>query len=231
MNSRLTYQVRLHVIVLIFGFTGILGKLIELPASFLVLYRMIIASVALALFLLATKTSFKVDRSTRVKWLLTGIVVGVHWFFFFESIKVSTVSVALVSLSSTALFTSILEPIFHRKKFKLYEIGFSLLIIVGMVFVLSFEFKYWLGILFGIISAFLASLFTVLNSRFISEAKASLISLHELIGGAFFVFVLVLFFEFPKTGLVIPTWSDVFYLLLLGIVATAVAFVVSVQVM
>lgn len=231
MNSNLAYQVRLHLIVLIFGFTGILGKLIELPASFLVLYRMIIASIALALFLYVRKTSFKVDRSKRIKWLMTGIVVGVHWFFFFESIKVSTVSVALVSLSCTTLFTSVLEPLFHKKNIKPYEIAFSVLIIIGMVLVLRFEFSYWLGILYGIISAFLASLFTVLNSRFVAEAKPSLISLHELIGGGFFVFLLVLFVEIPKTGLILPTWSDLFYLLVLGIVATAVAFVVSVQVM
>lgn len=231
MSSVLAYQVRLHLIVLIFGFTGILGKLIELPASFIVLYRMIIASIALALFLFAKKTSFKVGKSMRLKWLLTGILVGAHWFFFFESIKVSTVSVALVSLSSATLFTSVLEPLFHKKKVKPYEIAFSLLIISGMVLVLRFEFNYWLGIVYGIISAFLASLFTVLNSRFVAEAKPSLISLYELIGGTFFVFALMLFFEIPKTGLILPSFSDLLYLLLLGVVATAVAFVVSVQVM
>ena len=192
---------------------------------------MIIASIVLAIFLIAKKSSFNVNRATRIKWLLTGVVVGVHWFFFFESIKVSTVSVGLVSLSSTTLFTAFLEPFFHKKKIKLYEILFSLLIVAGMVIVLRFEFRYWLGILYGIISAFLASLFTVLNSKYVSEGKPSMISFYELIGGTIFIAVLILLFEFPKTGLAIPSLSDVFYLLLLGIVATAVAFVVSVQVM
>ena len=231
MSTRLAYQIRLHFIVLIFGFTGILGKLIELPAGLIVLYRMVLACLALALIMKWRRIPFKPGRSSRVKWLLTGIVVGVHWFFFFESIKVSTVSVALVSLSSTALFTSILEPMFHRRKVLPYELVFSLIIIGGMVVVLQFEYRYYLGIIYGVISAFLASLFTVLNSRYVVNNAPSLISFYELMGGAVFILVLNLITDGRAIYTEIPTFSDAVYLLLLAIVATALAFVISIQVM
>lgn len=231
MNSRLTYQIRLHIIVLIFGFTGILGKLIELPAGLIVLYRMVIASVSLAIILRLRNIAFLPQNRQHLKWLITGVVVGMHWFFFFESIKVSTVSVALVSLSSSALFTSILEPIFHRRKLKAYELVFGLMIIVGMILVLQFEYRYWLGITFGIISAFLASLFTVMNSRYVINNVPSLISFYELAGGAIFILAMNLISDPEVIWTVLPNFMDMFYLLLLAIVATAIAFVVSVQVM
>ena len=226
----LAYQIRLHLIVIIFGFTGILGKLLELPSQLIVLYRMTLACLALALFLWKNK-SFQFREVTLIrKWFATGFIVGLHWFFFFESIKQSNVSVALVCFSSTSLFTAILEPIFYKKKFLLYELVFSLMIIVGMVFVLRFEFQYALGISFGVLSAFLASLFTVLNSKYVVNNPSTVISFYELMGGACLIFILILFFDFDTLSTV-PSLMDIIYLLILAIVATAIAFVVSISVM
>ena len=221
----------MHLIVLIFGFTGILGKLIELPSNHIVIYRTIIACITIALYLRLSKTSLNAPSTQIKKWVLTGFVVGLHWFFFFESIKLSTVSIALVSFSSTSLFTSIIEPIFRKKRPEWYEFLFSIMIIIGMALVLSFEFKYAKGIFFGIIGAFLASLFTVLNSKFVEEAKPSLISLYELMGGAGIILLLSLMIDPGSFSVNIPILTDVIYLLLLGIVATAFAFVVAVQIM
>lgn len=223
-------QIRLHLIVVIFGFTGILGKLITLDAELIVLYRMSIAGLALGFLLLLGMDKKNFNQKLRLKCLATGVIVGLHWYFFFESIKVSNVSVALVSLSSTALFTSILEPIFHRKKFQVYELIFSLLIIAGMAIVLSFEYAYARGILFGIISAFLASLFTVINSKFVINNSSVTISFYELIGGAAFMLLLITFTNYPMLSN-IPGPVDVFYILILALVATALAFVISVSVM
>lgn len=226
----LSYQIRLHLIVIIFGFTGILGKLIELPSHLIVLYRMTLACLALALFLWKNK-SFQIRETALIrKWFLTGFIVGLHWFFFFESIKQSNVSVALVCFSSTSLFTAILEPIFYRKKFLLYELVFSLMIIVGMIFVLRFEFQYALGISYGVFSAFLASLFTVLNSKYVINNSSTVISFYELMGGACLIFALILFFDIDTLS-TIPSLMDIIYLLILAIVATAIAFVVSISVM
>lgn len=226
----LSNQLRLHFIVLIFGFTGILGKLIDLPSYLIVIYRMFIAFAVLGFFLLWRKPINTSTSKLRLKWFLTGFVVGLHWFFFFESIKVSNVSVALVSLSSAALFTSILEPLFHKRKIRAYELIFSLLIIVGMYIVLQFEFAFMKGIVYGIISAFLASLFTVLNSKFIPNNSSVRISFYELLGGAIFVSLMTAVLS-PESLLIVPGMADIFYLLILAVVATALAFVVSISVM
>jgi len=226
----LSQQIRLHLIVIIFGFTGILGKLIELPSQLIVLYRMTLACLTLALFLWKNKSLQISNVKSIRKWFFTGFIVGLHWFFFFESIKQSTVSVALVCLSSTALFTAILEPVFHRKKFLLYELVFSLLIIVGMIMVLRFEFQYARGIFYGVLSAFLASLFTVLNSKYVVNNSSALISFYELMGGACLILVLILLFDIQSLT-IIPSLTDIIYLLILAIVATAIAFVVSISVM
>lgn len=226
----LSQQIRLHLIVLIFGFTGILGKLIELPSELIVLYRTTVACLALGLLLIFGKTIIKTANRIKLKWFFTGFIVGLHWFFFFESIKQSNVSVALVALSSTALFTSVLEPLITKRKMKLYEILFSLLIIIGMVVILRFEFQYIKGISFGLISAFLASLFTVLNSKFVINQSSVNISFYELLGGACFMLVLISTIS-SETLLVFPSLSDMIYLMILAIVATALAFVVSISVM
>lgn len=229
-TSILSYQLRLHAIVLIFGFTGILGQLIQLPSLLIVIYRTAIASLALLVFLWWKKSKSNATGMTKLKWLGTGCIVGLHWFFFFESIKLSTVSVALVSLSSTALFTSILNPIFKKTKLAWFELVFGVFIIIGMSLVLRFEFQYVEGIFFGIICAFLASLFTVLNSQFVTKNDSNIISVYELTGGCIFILLISLFSDSSQL-MIIPTIEDIFYLLLLGVVATAVAFVVSIQVM
>ena len=221
----------MHLIVLIFGFTGILGKLIELPANHIVIYRTIIAFVTIGFYLKFAGVSIGAPWKQVRKWLMTGFIVGLHWFFFFESIKLSTVSIALVSFSSTALFTSLIEAIFRKKRPELNELLFSIMIIIGMAMVLSFEFKYAKGILFGIIGAFLASLFTVLNSKFVESSRPSLISLYELMGGAAIILLLSMIIDPGSFATNIPQLSDIFYLLLLGIVATAFAFVVAIQIM
>lgn len=226
----LTHQIRLHFIVVIFGFTGILGKLIELPSQLIVVYRMTLACLALALFLWKNKSILPSDKRSRRKWFATGFIVGLHWFFFFESIKLSTVSIALVCFSSTAFFTAILEPIFLRKKFELYELAFSILIIGGMLMVLNFEYQYAKGILFGVLSAFLASLFTVLNSKYVVNNSSALISYYELMGGGILILASIIVFDFQSLT-IIPSPMDALYLLILAIVATAFAFVVSISVM
>lgn len=226
----LSQQIRLHLIVLIFGFTGILGKLIELPSEMIVLYRTSIACLALGLLIIFGKSMIKTEGRVKLKWFFTGFIVGLHWFFFFESIKLSTVSVALVALSSTALFTAVLEPLITKRKMKLYEILFSLLIICGMVVILRFEFQYIKGISFGLISAFLASLFTVLNSRFVVNQSSVNISFYELLGGACFIMMLISVINSDSLA-IFPSVSDIIYLMILAIVATALAFVVSISVM
>lgn len=149
----------LHFTVFIWGFTSILGALISISAVQLVWYRVLIAGVSLFLYFKFNKTSYKVPGKTLIQLLLTGGLVALHWILFFGSIKVSTVSVTLVCLSSMTLFTAIFEPIINRERISKLEIIAGVLIIIGIFLIFKFESHYTKGIIMGLSSAVCASLF------------------------------------------------------------------------
>ncbi len=231
MLSKYKYHIWLHLIVLLFGLTGILGKLITVDAYLLVWYRLLIALVGIIIYLAFTKSSLKISRKQLIKTLLVGVIIATHWVTFFMAIKVSNVSVALVCFSSSTLFTSLIEPIYFKRKIKAYELMFGLVIVIGLYLIFSFEFKYLLGMIISVISAALASWFTVLNGILIKETNAKLISFYELLGAFVVVFAYMLFANgVDISQFIIPT-EDIKWLIILGILCTAFAFIVSVEVM
>jgi drug/metabolite transporter (DMT)-like permease len=231
MLSKYKYHIWLHLTVLIFGLTGVLGKLITVDSYLLVWYRVLIAVVFLLCYFLVTKVSLKVSKKQVSKILLVGVIIAVHWVTFFEAIKQSNVSVALVCFSSSTLFTSLIEPFYFKRKIKVYELIFGVVIVLGLYFIFSFEFKYLVGMILSVISAALASWFTVLNGILIKETNAKLISFYELLGA----FIIVSIYLLVSTGadfshFLIPI-SDIKWLLILGTLCTAFAFIVSIEVM
>jgi len=231
--NRFTNYLHLHFIVLIYGFTGILGKLIALPAHYLVLYRLLFTIPVLYLFILFRKESLKIDKRALYRYLGIGVIIGLHWLTFFHSIKVSNVSVALSCFASSSLFAGILEPLIERKPIRKLEIISGVIVLITLCVMLGFEIKYWQGALFGVISALLAALFTVLNKQ-LSNTKAVLaMSLFEMTGALIPIVIIIgisaisvealrttplyVFWQFPS----IPDWG---WLLLLASVCTAYPF-------
>lgn len=220
----------LHFTVFIWGFTSILGALISISAVQLVWFRVLIALLSLFLYLKFNSTDFKISRQNFWKLFFTGALVGSHWILFFASIKLSTVPVTLVCLSSMTLFTAILEPIFSKKRISKLEIIAGLLIILGIYLIFKFETQYTKGILAGLLSALFASTFSIINSKQVKQIEPAVISFFELLG-AFFWTSLYLFITggFNKSMLLKP--SDIGYLLLLGTICTSLAYVAGVSVM
>lgn len=221
----------MHLIVLIFGFTGILGELISLNSVPLVFYRTAIAAVVLAIFVGVAGKMQRLTSSQVLKLVAIGIITAAHWVFFFEAIKVSTISVAVATLASTALFISFLEPAFMRKRIDWREVVLGVVVIIGLVIIFQFETEYKLGIVLAIISAILAALFSVFNGIMIKEIDAVSISLYEMGAAAVGVFIFLLFTGGISTEFFVISNMDWLWLLLLGTIATAFAFVVSVDVM
>lgn len=220
----------LHLTVLVWGFTGILGALISINEAHLVWYRVLIASLSLLAYFLWTKTDFKVSRKVFFRLFFTGAIVGLHWILFFGSIKAATVSVAMVCLSSLTLFTAILEPILKKTKISKLEILVGLFIIFGIYLIFKFETQYKLGIIMGLGSAVCASLFSIINSKQIQNRPAPIISFYEMVG-AFFWISLYLFFINGYDEQMILKPSDLMYLLILGTICTSIAYVAGVSVM
>ena len=221
----------LHFIVFIWGFTAILGALITIDAIPLVWYRMLLAVLFIAIYFLWKKKSFKVDRAGLLKFFFTGVVIALHWVFFFKAIKVSNVSVALVTMSTGAFFTALIEPVFFKRKINALEMFLGLLVIAGLYIIFNFESQYKLGIIYALIASFLGALFAVLNGLFIKKYTADTISFYQLFFGVVFITIYLLFTNsFSVSFFQIPA-SDWMYLIVLSSICTAYAFIASVQVM
>ena len=230
-SRRLKDHALLHVVVLIFGFTGILGKLISVDSAPLVWYRMLIAVAAIGVYLAWRRRPMRLPRGG-VRWtVITGLIVAVHWICFFESIKQSTVSIALVCLSTGTFFTSLIEPVIFRRGLRPYEMLLGVLTVFGIFFVFRFESGYKIGILYGLAASLLGALFTVINGKLVVLYDSRTISLYELASGFVGVSAYLLLMARPGLDALALSRSDLGFLLLLGVVCTAFAFVGSIHVM
>jgi len=221
----------LHFTVFIWGFTGILGALISINAVQMVWYRVMIASITLFLYFILSKTSIKVSRKQFLQFIFTGSLVALHWILFFHAIKVSTVSVTLVCLSSFTLFTAILEPLMKRQRMQTGDVVIGFIIILGIYLIFKFETKYTLGIIFGLSAAVASALFSVINSSLVQKSEARIISFYEITGAFFWITLYRLFDKSLLTETFSLSGSDWLYLFLLGTVCTALAYVAGVGVM
>ena len=231
LESKLKNYLLLHFIVFIWGFTAILGKLISIESIPLVWYRMIIGVLFIIVYFIIKKKSIKITRKAALSFLISGIIIAIHWITFFEAIKVSNISVALVTMSTGAFFASLIEPIFFKRKINLVEILLGFLVIIGLYIIFNLESKYTMGIVYALISAALSALFAVLNGLFIKKYEADTISLYQLLFGVLAVTLFLGFSgEFTITFFQLKT-TDWVYLIILGSICTAYAFISSVKVM
>jgi drug/metabolite transporter (DMT)-like permease len=220
----------LHVTVVVWGFTGILGELISISAVHLVWYRVLVAFLTLFAYFKIAKIPVSVSRETFLKLFCTGAIVGAHWVLFFAAIQLSTVSVALVCLSSLTLFTAILEPLLSRSKISALEIITGLVIISGICMIFKFESQYTVGITCGLSSALMASIFSIINSKQIKNRPAPIISFYELAGAWFWISLYLLSTGQFDSRMNLSA-ADTIYLLILGTICTSVAYVAGVSVM
>ena len=229
-TSLFTYNLLLHITVFIFGFTGILGRLISIPGDLLVWYRTLIAVITIFLILIWRKTNFRIPVKEAFQLLLIGGIVGAHWVTFFHAIKISNVSITLACLSVTTLVVSVFEPLFFKTRISFLEVFLGGIIIAGLWLIGNVQFNYLPGILVGLTSAFLSGMFTILNKRITHQYDGFVISWYEMIGafvtvGAYIVFTDFSTFSIPVTS------HDWIWLIVLGTICTAFAYWCTVTVL
>jgi drug/metabolite transporter (DMT)-like permease len=229
-NSGASAQLRLHFVVFLWGFTGLLGALIQLNAWALVWNRIGMALILLLVFFKIKKWPLAISRKQWPMIVLAGAIIALHWVSFFAAIKLSKVSVALVCLSTGAFFGSLLEPLFFKKKLDFRELLISTLAIAGLGAIFSLETQYRWGMVLGLISALLSALFSLINARLIQTETAHSITFFELLSGWL---LLGLFFALPQlqSSFQWPHQGDWLWLVILASACTAYAFVESVEVM
>jgi len=230
-SDNLKSYLNLHLIVFIWGFTAVLGDLITVRDASLVWYRMLLAGLFLLAYLLIIRKNFLLPPKAIMKLVLVGLLIAVHWIFFFRAINISNVSVTLAMFSTGAFFASILEPIFYKRKMLWYEILFGLIIVAGLCMIMQVEVKYIEGMICALFSVFVGVMFTIFNGKLIQEYDSTVITLYEFFAGFFSVTIYLLF-----EGKFTPEFFEVsnkdwVLILILSSVCTAYAFTASVNVM
>ncbi|KFF02076.1 DMT family transporter [Flavobacterium hydatis] len=230
-NDKLKSYLSLHLIVFIWGFTAILGALITINAEALVWYRMLLAGIFLGSFIIFKKESFRVPVKAFFKLIFVGLLIALHWIFFFRAIHVSNVSITLSIFSLGAFFASLLEPIFFGRKVLWYEVFFGLIIIAGLALIMQVEIQYLNGMYYALASIILGVLFTLMNGKLIADHEPSVITFYEFGAGVFFITIYFLFQGKFTADFFVLSVNNWLLLLLLASVCTAYAFTASVKVM
>ncbi len=224
--------IELHIAVFLFGFTAILGDLISLSATLLVWWRVLITCISLFFLLQFGKKMSKLSFKMTSILFGIGILVALHWITFFGAIKYSNASITLIALATASFFTAFLEPWIMKKPISILQVILGLLIIPGMILVVSnIDLSMYIGIYLGIISAFLAALFSTLNKKYINDADPTTITFIEL--GAAWIFIslcLPFVFNYSEEAVIFwPTGMDVVYLLILALACTTLAYILSLR--
>lgn len=215
------------------GFTGILGKLIHIPTINLVWFRILIAFTSLLLGLYMLKMPMRVPTKKALwKVLGTGIIVSLHWITFYQSIKLSTASLGILCLSTATLHVTWIEPLVFKKRFSWVEFLFGSLVIFGIYFVSSdFNASQYEALALGLFSALCAGFFSVFNAKLAEEVPAPAITLHEMGIGLVFLSIWLLVQGNFNSTLFAMRWEDFAWLLFLGILCTSFAFIATIEVM
>lgn len=222
---------RLHLIVFLWGFTAILGKLIHANAHVLVFYRMLLASVFLYLFIrFFKKESLHVPKKLLLQLFIIGGFMAFHWFCFFYSIKISNVSIALSCLSLSTLFASILEPLIFKRKIDLSEVVMGIVIVICISLIFKTEFHFKEGIFYGILAALFGTVFSVFNGKIFGKTSSGNIIFYEIFSG-----FLILSIFYLATGQISQmneiSYRDLALILILASFFTAFPMLESVNLM
>ncbi|WP_205966835.1 DMT family transporter [Parapedobacter sp. SGR-10] len=166
----------------------------------------------------STKEAFKIAR--------VGLLITIHWLFFYASIKYSNISIGVVCYCLTSFFTAIFEPLLNKKKFSAVQLLLSALTLFGISLIFHFDTSYQLGIILGVVSSAFAALYTIYNERLVRSYDSKLINYYQMVGGLVGLTLLlpVYFYLFPDVRFV-PNVADTIYLILLALFCTVGLYV------
>ncbi|MBM4216102.1 MAG: DMT family transporter [Gammaproteobacteria bacterium] len=217
---------QLQFCVFLWGFTAILGRLITLPATALVIWRMALATALIALLPRVWRGLRGLDRRTLRHHAVAGCVIGLHWLAFYGSIKLSNASVAVACLALGSVFAAILEPMVTGRPHDRSELVLGLIALPGVwLLVGGVPLEMRSGIVAGIAAAALSALFGSLNKRNLDpHADPATVTTIQIGLGTIFITVLGVAVFGVETALIPPSASDFAWLLVLVVVCTLLPF-------
>ena len=219
---------QLHIAVFLAGFTGILGRLISFNEGMIVWYRLLFTAATMWFLFSLLKKLQRIPVYDILKISGVGFIAAMHWVTFYGSIKYSNVSVALVCFSSISFFTALFEPLILKKRINITELFLGLLTMTGIYIIFHFDTQYKTGIIVGLISALLASLFPIYNREFLKRINVETMLTWQQTGGFIVLSILLPFYlqQFPASNF-LPGWEDLGWLLVLSWFCSVIAFQLS----
>lgn len=229
MNTRVLAYLQLHIAVLLYGLTAILGDLISLSAMSLVWWRVLITSLSLLGFVGLGRRILRMERRLVLRYIAIGFLVAMHWLSFYGAIKYANASIVLAAMATTSLFTSLVEPLITKRPFRRLELVLGFLVIPPMILIArNIELSMQLGLWVALLSAFLASVFASLNKKYVDKAGPFEISFIEMASAWVFITLLMPVFS-QEMGRLMPLPQDWIYLLILSLMCTTFAYVISMK--
>jgi len=223
----------LHIAVFLFGFTAILGDLIQLSALLIVWWRVLLTSISLAFIIRLGRLFRTLPPRKILTFMGIGVIVAIHWVTFYGAIKLSNASIGVIAMATTSFFTSLIEPFVMRQRVKWYELALGLLIVPGMALIVSAtDLSMIKGLMLGLLSAFLAALFATLNKRLITQSDERSITFLEMSSAWLFLSVVIpiwIIYSGEPLNIWPPTLIDWGYLLILALVCTTLAYVLALR--
>lgn len=219
------HYIQLHLLVLILAATALLGEVISIPSAGVVVWRTLFASVAAALWVkLVWRKALWPGRGTAGALLGVGVVVGLHWMLFFQSLKVSNISICLAGLATIPLFTAFTEPFFERRRIRMFEILVGLVIMAGILVVAgSIDLSNRAGLAYALASAALAAVFPVMNRKLVLSGGDPLTMVAWEMAGALAVSLATVLTFGGTASLLAWHGHDWLWLLVLALVCTVFA--------
>lgn len=231
MFAKNKHYLLLHFIVLIWGCTGIMGAIITASSEKIMFYRTLFTAITIYGYALYKKVNLKISSKALFELFGTGAVIAIHWYCFYESIKVSNVSVCMVTYSSASFFMAFLEPLIYKRKIVWYEVIFGTIVIGTLAYIFNLDTKYINGILLSLVAAITAGIFALINGNMVKKYNAATISFYEILGVfiislAYYLFSGKMTYEILKLDL-----HDTIWLIIMAVFATAFTFIASVEIL
>nr|WP_294782681.1 DMT family transporter [uncultured Flavobacterium sp.] len=222
----------LHLAVFLAGFTGVFGKLISLNEVLLTFYRVVFSAILLLFITKFLKIGDEPTNAEKKSIGKIGILITVHWVFFYASIKYSNISIGVICYCLTSFFTAIFKPLIDKTSFKFTELVLSSLTLAGISLIFHFDSSYQLGIILGAVSSAFAALYTIYNERLVQFYDSKIINYYQMVSGSVFLLILLpAYLYFLPVETVVPNFSDVIYLFLLSLFCTVGLYVVFAEVL
>ena len=225
------HHLLLHIVVFIWGWTGIIGKLISIHAVPLVWIRIWLTVIFIAAALVLNKESIKIPKKQALKLILVGFLIALHWIFFYRTIQISTVSIAVICLSTSTFFNALLTPILFKEKTHFYQYAIGILVMLAIAYIFNYQPGYESAILMGVVSAFFSAAFTTVNGKISKDFNPLTFSFYELLGGVVMITPFIIFNEEYANSFIATTPSDWFWLVVLASVCTAFPFIATAKVL